>query len=442
MLFEGLSDKLQKTFSKLRGVGKLTEKDIDAALREIKLALLEADVNFKVVKDLMAAIKEKSMGQEVLTSITPGQLVVKIVYDELTALMGTTVSRIEFAKKPPTVIMLCGLQGAGKTTTAGKLANMFRKEFGRFPLLVAADVYRPAAMKQLKTLGDQLNVTTFVMEGEKDVLKIAKEALAYAAHRNHDFVIFDTAGRLHIDETLMGELVSLKNFIEPHEILLTVDAMTGQDAVNVTKSFNDALGITGAILTKLDGDTRGGAALSIRSIADCPIKFSCIGEKMSDIEPFYPDRIASRILGMGDIVSLVEKAQQDFDIEKAKQMEQKLKKNSLTLQDFLEQLQQVRKMGSLGEILEMLPGTSANKLKDVDIDDKEFKKMEAIISSMTMKERENPNLLNASRRKRIAAGSGTTVQMVNRLMKQFEETQKMMKRFMNQKPGKRMKLPF
>jgi len=440
MLFEGLSEKLQKTFSKLRSHGKLTEKDIDLAMREVKLALLEADVNFKVVKQFIAQVKERAMGQEVMESITPGQLVVKIVHDELTALMGGETARLDLSKKPPVVILLCGLQGAGKTTTCGKLANYLRKELRRNPLLVAADVYRPAAMKQLQVLGDNLNVPVVVKEGEKDVIAIADEALKLAYQKNYDTIIFDTAGRLHIDEELMDELKRLKARIEPSEILLVVDSMTGQDAVNVAKSFNEALDITGVVLTKLDGDTRGGAALSVRSVADCPIKFACQGEKMNDIEPFHPDRLASRILGMGDIVTLVEQAQKNFDMENAKKLEEKLRKNTFSLQDFLDQMQQVKSMGSMDDILSMLPG--ANKLKGVQVDEKEMARTEAIIKSMTPYEREHPDIINFSRRKRIAAGSGTSIQQVNRLLKQFAETQKMMKQLTGKKFGKRMKLPF
>ncbi len=443
MLFEGLSEKLQSAFDKLKGKGKLTEKDIDMAMREVKMALLEADVNFKVVKKFIADVKEKALGQDVMKSITPGQLVVKIVHDELTELMGGNVSKLSFASKPPTVIMLCGLQGAGKTTTAGKLANHLRKESNKNPLLVAADIYRPAAIKQLKVLGEQLNVPVFSLEGAS-VPTIGKEAMQYARSKNHDVVIFDTAGRLHIDEELMEELVALKEVIDPNDILLVVDSMTGQDAVNVAKEFNDKLDISGVILTKLDGDTRGGAALSVKAVAECPVKFSCHGEKLNDIEPFHPDRLASRILGMGDIVTLVEKAQKNFDIENAKKLEEKLRKNAFTLNDFLSQLSQFKDMGDLDEMIGMMPGINAKQLKGMKVDEKELVKVQAVIQSMTMEEREKPAIINASRRKRIADGSGTSIQQVNKVLKQFDQTQKMLKTFNGQsrKKGKKFKFPF
>jgi signal recognition particle subunit SRP54 len=447
MVFEGLADKLQGTFKKLRGRGKLSEADINEAMREVRMALLEADVNFKVVKDFIAKIKEKALGQEVMQSLTPAQFVVKIVNDELTALMGGTQSRITVSSRPPTIIMLVGLQGAGKTTTAGKLAHLLKKQSKR-PLLVAADIYRPAAIKQLQVLGGQLDIPVFTMEDCKDVVLIAQKAIEYANSYARDTVIIDTAGRLHINEDLMQELKSIKTTVKPHEILLVVDAMTGQDSVTVAESFNKDLGLDGVILTKLDGDARGGAALSIKAVTGCPIKFTGIGEKLDALEIFHPDRMASRILGMGDVLSLIEKAGTSIDLEQAKEMEKKLRKDDFNLDDFLSQLQQVRKLGPLDQILGMLPGMGdLKKLKDVEIDEKELTRTEAIIHSMTKKERRDASLINGSRRKRIALGSGTRVQDVNKLLKQFAEAKKMMKRFQDmQKSGKKsfggFKLPF
>lgn len=447
MVFEGLADKLQGTFKKLRGRGKLSEADINEAMREVRMALLEADVNFKVVKDFIAKIKEKALGQEVMQSLTPAQFVVKIVNDELTALMGGTQSRITVSSRPPTIIMLVGLQGAGKTTTAGKLAHLLKKQSKR-PLLVAADIYRPAAIKQLQVLGGQLDMPVFTMEDCKDAVLIAQKAIEYANSYARDTVIIDTAGRLHINEDLMQELKSIKTTVKPHEILLVVDAMTGQDSVTVAESFNKDLGLDGVILTKLDGDARGGAALSIKAVTGCPIKFTGIGEKLDALEIFHPDRMASRILGMGDVLSLIEKAGTSIDLEQAKEMEKKLRKDDFNLDDFLSQLQQVRKLGPLDQILGMLPGMGdLKKLKDVEIDEKELTRTEAIIHSMTKKERRDASLINGSRRKRIALGSGTRVQDVNKLLKQFAEAKKMMKRFQDmQKSGKKsfggFKLPF
>ncbi len=448
MVFEGLAEKLQNTFKKLRGRGKLSEDDVSEAMREVRMALLEADVNFKVVKDFVAKVKERAVGQEVLQSLTPAQHVIKIVNDELTDLMGGTQSRITVSPKPPTIIMLVGLQGAGKTTTAGKLANLLRKQNKR-PLLVAADVYRPAAIKQLQVLGEQLDIPVFTM-GTANPVDIARQAVEQALSLARDMVIIDTAGRLHINEELMQELKSIKQTVRPHEILLVVDAMTGQDAVTVAETFNNELGVDGVILTKLDGDARGGAALSVKAVTGCPIKFAGMGEKLDALEPFHPDRMASRILGMGDVLSLIEKAQNAFDIDQAKEMEKKLRKEDFTLDDFMDQLQQVRKLGSFEQILSMLPGMGnlTKKLQDVEFDEKEIKHIEAIIRSMTKKERRDPSIINGSRRKRIALGSGTRVQDVNKLLKQFAEARKMMKRFQEmQKGGKKNafkmpKLPF
>ena len=399
MAFEGLSSRLQEITRKLRGKARITESDLKEVLREVKLALLEADVNYKVVKEFIKIVEEKAIGQDVLKSLTPGQQVVKIVKDEMVELLGGTASRISFTPNPPTVIMLVGLQGSGKTTTAGKLANLLRKQ-GKKPLLVACDVYRPAAIKQLKVVGGQLGVPVFANETTKDVVKIAKQAMSEAISKLNDVVILDTAGRLHIDEELMQELKNIKSNVKPHEILLVVDSMTGQDAVNVAESFNNTLGIDGIILTKLDGDTRGGAALSVKKVTSRPIKFAAVGEKLSDIEEFHPDRMTSRILGMGDMLSVIEKAEEAFDVEEAMKLEQKLKKQSFDLDDYLAQLRQMKKMGSFSSLLNMIPGM--NKLKDVKIDDKEFVKIEAIICSMTKKEKKNPKLLNGSRRLRIS----------------------------------------
>lgn len=444
MAFEGLADKLQQTLKKLRGAGKLSEKDVKDAMREVKMALLEADVSFKVVKDFINKVTERAVGHDVLESLTPGQQVIKIVNDQLTELMGSTNSKIMFAPKPPTILMMVGLQGAGKTTTCGKLSLNLKKQ-GKNPLLVACDVYRPAAIKQLQVVGGQVGVEVFNMGDKVNPVDISKAAIAHAAKNGNDVVIIDTAGRLHINEELMDELADIKQNIKPTEILLVVDSMTGQDAVNVAESFNEKLGIDGVILTKLDGDTRGGAALSVKAITCKPIKFAGMGEKMDDLEPFHPDRMASRILGMGDVLSLIEKAQSAFDEKAALELQKKMRTQQFTFDDFLEQLQQMKKMGPLSSILEMIPGMSSSKLKGMEVDDKELVKVEAIIRSMTKKERANPDIINGSRRKRIAAGSGTSIQDVNRVMKNFEQSKKMMKQFSNMekdmKKGK-MKMPF
>ena len=432
MAFEGLSSRLQSITKKLRGKARITEGDLKEILREVKLALLEADVNYKIVKEFISDIETKALGQNVLTSLTPGQQVIKIVKDELVELLGGVESKITFTPNPPTIIMLVGLQGSGKTTTAGKLANLLRKQ-GKKPLLVACDVYRPAAIKQLQVVGSQLNIPVFANETSKDVVHIAKQAINVAISKLNDVIILDTAGRLHIDEELMQELKNIKSNVKPHEILLVVDSMTGQDAVNVAESFNNALGIDGVILTKLDGDTRGGAALSVKKVTGRPIKFAAIGEKLSDIEVFHPDRMATRILGMGDVLSIIEKAEEAFDEEQAEALEKSLKKQEFDLDDYLTQLRQIKKMGSFSSILKMLPG--ANKLGDINVDDKEFVKIEAMICSMTKKERRNPKILNGSRRQRIAKGSGTSVQDINKFMKSFEMTQKMMKQMTNKKGG-------
>lgn len=430
MAFEGLSSRLQEITRKLSGKARITESDLKEVLREVKLALLEADVNFKIVKEFISTIEEKALGQDVLKSLTPGQQVVKIVRDEMVNLLGGEDSKINITPNPPSVIMLVGLQGSGKTTTAGKLANLLRKK-GKNPLLVACDVYRPAAIEQLKVVGKQLNIPVYSNETTKDVIQIAKQAMNTAISKLNDIVIIDTAGRLHIDEELMQELKNLKLNVKPHEILLVVDSMTGQDAVNVATTFNEQLGIDGVVLTKLDGDTRGGAALSVKKVTGRPIKFVATGEKLSDIEEFHPDRMASRILGMGDVLSIIEKAEEAFDEEEAKKLEQKIRKQEFDLNDYLAQLKQMKKIGSFSSILKMIPGM--NKLKDVKVDDKEFVKIEAIICSMTAKERTNPKLLNASRRIRIAEGSGTTVQAINKFMESFEMTQKMVKKMKDKK---------
>ena len=436
MAFEGLSAKLQEVTRKLRGKARITESDLKEMLREVKLALLEADVNYAIVKEFINTIQEKALGQDVLKSLTPGQQVIKIVKDELVELLGGTESKINFTPNPPTVIMLVGLQGSGKTTTAGKLANLLRKQ-GKKPLLVACDVYRPAAIKQLQVVGGQLNIPVYANENSKDVVKIARQAIDVAMSKLNDVVILDTAGRLHIDEELMNELKNVKANVKPHEILLVVDAMTGQDAVNVAKAFNDALGIDGVVLTKLDGDTRGGAAISVKKITGRPIKFAATGEKLSDIEVFYPERMASRILGMGDVLSIIEKAEEAIDMEEAEKLEKQLKKKKdLDLDDYLTQLRQIKKMGSFSSILKMIPGM--NQLKDVKVDDKEFVRIEAMISSMTKEERRNPKLLNGNRRLRIAKGSGTSVQEINKFMKSFEMTQKMMRQMKDSKNMKKM----
>ncbi|MDQ0270257.1 signal recognition particle protein [Cytobacillus purgationiresistens] len=447
MAFEGLADRLQSTIQKIRGKGKINEADVKEMMREVRLALLEADVNFKVVKEFVKKVSERAVGQEVMKSLTPGQQVIKVVKEELTELMGGEQSKIAVANRPPTVIMMVGLQGAGKTTTTGKLANLLRKKYNRNPMLVAADIYRPAAIKQLETLGKQLSMPVFSLGDQVSPVEIAKQAIAKAKEDHNDYVLIDTAGRLHVDEALMDELKQIKELSSPDEIFLVVDAMTGQDAVNVAQSFNEQLGLTGVVLTKLDGDTRGGAALSIRSVTQTPIKFVGLGEKLDALEAFHPERMASRILGMGDVLSLIEKAQANVDEEKAKELEQKMRTASFTLDDFLEQLGQVKTMGPLDELLKMMPG--ANKMKGLNnlkIDDKQITHVEAIIQSMTKDEKIHPETINANRRKRIAKGSGTSVPEVNRLLKQFEEMKKMMKQMTGtQQKGKKkggFKLPF
>jgi signal recognition particle subunit SRP54 len=444
--FEGLSERLQGVFKKLRGKGKISEEDVKTAMREVRLALLEADVNFKVVKDFIGKVRERAVGQEVLQSLTPGQHIVKIVHDEMTALMGGTESKLKFSPHPPTIIMAVGLQGAGKTTTVAKLGKTLLKQ-GRKPLLVACDIYRPAAIKQLQVLGEQTSIPVFSM-GQNNPVDIARASLEFAKSRGCDTIVLDTAGRLHIDNDMMDELVKIKENVNPHEILLVVDAMTGQDAVNVSEHFNSQLGLTGVVLTKLDGDSRGGAALSVRAVTGCPIKLVGMGEKLDALEPFYPDRMASRILGMGDVLSLVEKAQANIDKDKAREMERKIREQDFTLEDFLEQMQQVKSMGPLDELLGMIPGMG-KQLKGVNtsFDEKELAHIEAIIKSMTKGERRNPGIINGSRKKRIARGSGTRVQDVNRLLKQFEESRKMMKQFAelgkkSRKGGFPFKFPF
>lgn len=441
MIFESLSEKLRLTFKKMRGHGRLSEDDVNAAMRDIKMALLEADVNFKVVKDFIAKVKERAIGANILESLTPAQAVIKVVNEELTQLMGGSVSHVTIASNPPTIIMLVGLQGAGKTTSVGKLGIMLKKQ-GKYPLFVAADIYRPAAVKQLQVIGKQLDMPVFSMQEGTDAVTIAKESLAYAHAHTNDVVIIDTAGRLQINEELMQELKDIKQAVHPHEILLVVDAMTGQDAVNVAGSFNADLGLDGIVLTKMDGDARGGAALSVKAVTGCPIKFVGMGEKLEALEPFYPDRMASRILDMGDVLSLIEKAQETFDADEAKKMEKALRKNQFTLDDFLKQMQQVKKLGSLDKILGMLPGMGGLKQKLGDVDfknNKELIHIEAIIKSMTSAERTNTNIINGSRRKRIAKGSGTRVQDVNKLLKQFAQMKKMMKKMTSPKGKKNLK---
>ena len=424
MAFEGLSEKLSSVFKRLKGRGKLTEADVKEAMREVRLALLEADVNYKVVKDFVAKVTERAVGEDVLQSLTPGQQVIKIVNDELVALMGDGTARIEFPSKPPCIIMMCGLQGSGKTTHAAKLAKYF-KDMGKRPLLVACDVYRPAAIDQLCVVGKKADVKVFEM-GQINPVTIAKEAVSHAKDHGNDVVILDTAGRLHIDEALMNELKAIKAETSPNEIMLVVDAMTGQDAVNVAKAFDDALGIDSVLMSKLDSDTRGGAALSVLAVTGKPIKFVGTGEKLEDFEPFHPDRMASRILGMGDILTLIDKAQENIDEQNSQKLAERIKENSFDMNDLLDQMKQIQKMGPIKQILGMLPGVG-NKLDDVDVDDNQVKRIEAIILSMTPAERAKPSLINPPRKRRIAAGSGNTVADVNRLLKQFEEMQKMMK---------------
>src|SRR6056297_1945027 len=443
MIFSGLAEKLQDTLKKLKGKGKLSEKDVKAALKEVKLALLEADVNYKVVKNFIKDVEEKAVGSEVMESLTPGQQVIKIVNDKLAELMGGERSDISFSDEPPTVIMLVGLQGSGKTTTAGKLSRLFKHK-GKQPLLVAADIYRPAAIKQLQILGDRLEIPVFTMGDKKDPVDIAKASISHAQSQGNDLIIFDTAGRLHVDEDMMKELKDIKGEIKTEEVMLVVDSMTGQDAINVAREFDEILGIDGLILTKLDGDARGGAALSAKSVTGKPIKFIGTGEKLKDLEPFYPERMSSRILGMGDVLSLIEKAEENIDEKKAKELEEKLRKNKFTLDDFVDQMEQVRNMGPIDQVLGMIPGLSgAKQLKNMQIDEKQLDHIEAIINSMTAEEKNNPDIINGSRRKRIAQGSGTNIQEVNRLLKQFKQTKKMMKQLNSGKLGKGgFKMPF
>lgn len=431
MAFEGLSSKFQNIARKFKGKTRITESDLKEMLREVKLALLEADVNYKIVKEFIATIQEKALGQDVLKSLTPGQQVIKIVKDELVELLGGTDARINISPNPPTIIMMVGLQGSGKTTTAAKLANILRKD-GKKPLLVACDVYRPAAIRQLQVLGAQLNIPVYANENSQDVVKISKQAIEQAISKLNDVIIIDTAGRLQIDEVLMEELKNLKSAVKPHEILLVVDSMTGQEAVNVAESFKDAVGIDGIVLTKLDGDTRGGAALSVKKVTGRPIKYIATGEKMNDIEQFHPDRMASRILGMGDVLSIIEKAEEAITEEEAEKLEAQLRKNKFDLDDYLTQLRQIKKMGSFSSILKMIPGLGS-KMKDIQVDDKEFLRIESMICSMTKEERRNPKILNGQRRLRIAKGSGTTVEQLNKFMKSFEMTQKMMKQMKSEK---------
>lgn len=442
-MFSNLSEKLENAFKKFKNKGKLTEADVKEGMREVKLALLEADVNFKVVKDFVKTVTERAVGSEVMESLLPGQQIVKIVHEELISLMGETNSKLTISSRPPTVVMMVGLQGSGKTTHSAKLAGMYKKQ-GKRPLLVACDVYRPAAINQLKVVGEQLEVPVFDM-GLGNPVEITKNALVHAEKHGHDMVIIDTAGRLHVDEAMMDELLNIKEIAHPTEILLVVDAMTGQDAVNVAESFNNKLDITGVILSKLDGDTRGGAALSVRYVTGKPIKFIGVGEKLDAIEPFYPDRMASRILGMGDVLTLIEKAQQSIDEKKAAELEKRLRENTFTLDDYLDQLKQVKNMGNIEQLAAMIPGMKAGALKDAKVDERAMARNEAIILSMTPKERNKPDLINGSRRKRIAAGSGTSVEEVNRLLKQFDQMNKLIKQFTGKdaaKKLKKMKIPF
>lgn len=443
-MFESLVDRMNEAFKKFRNKGKLTEADVKAGMREIKLALLEADVNYKVVKEFIASVSERAVGAQVLESLVPAQQIVKIVNEELTALMGSTVSKLEIASNPPTIIMMCGLQGAGKTTHAGKIAALLKKQ-GKHPMMVACDVYRPAAIRQLEIVSEKVGVPCFSIKDSNKPVKIASEGVKHARKNGYDVVIIDTAGRLHIDEGMMEELVEIKKEVTPTEILLTVDAMLGQDAVNVAKTFNDMLDITGVVLTKLDGDTRGGAALSVRHVTGKPIKFVGMGEKMDAIEPFHPDRMASRILGMGDVLSLIEKAEQQIDEKKAIELEKKIREQTFTLDDYLDQFQQIKKMGSMEQLLGMIPGVKTSALKDAQIDEKQIGRIEAIIKSMTREERTKPSIIDSSRKKRIAQGSGVKVEDVNRLLKQYDQTNKMMKQLTKMGAGKKggkMKIPF
>ncbi len=427
-MFQNLQERLSNAFKRFKNKGKLTEADVKEGMREIKLALLEADVSFKVVKELIKTCSERAVGQEVLESLMPAQHIVKIVNEELTNIMGKENSKLVISSRPPTIVMMCGLQGAGKTTHTGKLALMYKKQ-GKRPLMAACDVYRPAAIKQLQVIGEQIDVPVFTIDGCNDPVRIAREALEHAKKHGHDMLFLDTAGRLHIDEVLMEELRRIKEELEPTEILFTVDAMTGQDAVNAAESFNSQLDVTGVLLTKLDGDTRGGAALSVRYVTGKPIKFVGIGEKLDQIEPFYPDRMASRILGMGDVLSLIEKAEQAYDEKQAAELERKFREQTFTLDDYLAQFRQIRGMGSIEQLMGMIPGVNQNALKDVKIDERVIDRMEAIILSMTVKERTHPEIINASRKIRIAKGSGMRVEDVNKLLKQYDQTNKMMKQF-------------
>ncbi len=436
MAFENLADKLQQTFKKLRGKGKISEADLKAAMREVKLALLEADVNFMVVKDFIKTVSEKALGANVLESLTPGQQVIKIVNEELTALMGEKAEKIQFSSKSPTVIMMVGLQGAGKTTTCAKIGGLLKKQNKR-PLLVACDVYRPAAKKQLQVVGSQLDVPVFSIDESNDAVDIAKKSIDHARRNGNDVVIVDTAGRLHLNEELMDELENIKSEVGPTEILLVLDAMTGQDAVNVAEAFNEKLDITGVVLTKLDGDTRGGAALSVRAVTGKPIKLIGQGEKLTDMDWFYPDRMASRILGMGDVLTLIDKAQQAFDEKQAQDLEKKIRQQQFDLNDYLDQMHQMKKMGPLQDLLKMVPGVNAAALDNVNIDERKLLRIEAMITSMTPAERSDPSILNSSRKKRVADGCGVKVQDVNMFLKQFEQMRKMMKQFSNPKKMKR-----
>ena len=443
MAFEGLSEKLQNVFKGLKGKGSLTESDINTAMREVKLALLEADVNFKVVKDFVAAVKEKSLGEEVMASLTPAQQVIKIVNEELTELMGGTGSKLTYSPKGFTVYLMVGLQGTGKTTTCGKLAAYLKKN-GKKPMLCACDIYRPAAIDQLEVVGNSVETPVFTMRDSKEPEKIAAEAVKEAQRRGFNVLIVDTAGRLQIDEALMDELATIKSAVKPHEILLVVDALTGQDAVNAAEGFNEKLGIDGIIMTKMDGDSRGGAALSAKKVTGQPIKFVGMGEKLDALEPFHPERMASRILGMGDMLTLIEKAQEDYDEQKAAELEKKLRKNKFTLEDFLEQMGQIKKMGGIAKILDMIPGVNSNAKNNINLaqSEKEFAQMEAIIQSMTKAEREDPNILNASRRRRIAAGCGQPVSKINQLVKRYNDAKKMMKSFSGKGGAGRMNRMF
>ncbi len=439
MAFEGLADKLEEAFKKLKSKGSLTESDVKEAMREVRLALLEADVSYKVAKDFTKTVTERAIGAQVMESLTPGQMVIKIVNEELTALMGGTKSRLAIANHPPTIVMMCGLQGSGKTTHSAKIAMMLKNQ-GHRPLLVACDIYRPAAIKQLQVVGEQAGVPVFEM-GTENPVKIAENAIKLAKDQGYDYVFLDTAGRLHIDEELMQELKSIKSSVHPHEILLVVDAMTGQDAVNVATSFNEALGIDGLVLTKLDGDTRGGAALSARAVTGKPIKFVGVGEKLADLDVFHPDRMASRILGMGDVLSLIEKAEQSIDEKKAAELEARLRENKFDLNDLIEQIENVRKMGSIKDTLKMIPGLG-KKVDDIDVDERKFDRLRALVESMTPAEREKPEIINPSRKRRIAAGSGQTVEDVNRLLTQFKQMQKMFKQLGGKSGSKKRRRRF